>query len=153
VSTHNRKAIFNVDICGGLPALVLTMLVRSAYGRIDLLPALPGAWPRGWLAGAAARDEIVVEHLAWSTERLEAVLRSARDQQFVLGLPPDARLVGLTGADDRRRTADGAIAVAVKAGVPLRVRADREPATRGSMSARPGNGKPSPRGNGRAATR
>jgi len=135
VSTHNRHAIFNVDICGGLPALVLTMLMRCAYGRLDLLPALPDAWPQGRLAGAAARDEIVVEYLAWTPERIEAVLRSGRDQQFVLGLPPDARLVGLTGVDDRHRTGDGAIAVAVKAGVPLRLRADREPAAQRSVTA------------------
>ncbi|WP_249350268.1 glycosyl hydrolase family 95 catalytic domain-containing protein [Microbispora sp. H10836] len=29
VSTHNRDAIFNVDVCGGVPALVAAMLVRS----------------------------------------------------------------------------------------------------------------------------
>lgn len=136
VSTHNRGALFNVDICGGLPALVLAMLARGAYGRLDLLPALPPAWPRGRVQGVAVRDQIVVEHLAWTADHLEAVLRSARNQQFVLGLPAGARLTELIGARDQRRTTDGSVAVAVAAGVPVRVRAERgrsgpQPAERG----------------------
>jgi hypothetical protein len=39
VSTHNAGAIFNTDICGGLPAVVVAMLVRVRGDRIDLLPA------------------------------------------------------------------------------------------------------------------
>src|SRR5690606_15219479 len=45
VSTHNRGALFNTDICGGFPAVVAAMLLRSREGRCDLLPALPPAWP------------------------------------------------------------------------------------------------------------
>src|SRR5690606_39290930 len=41
VPTHNVGEIFNIDICGGLPALVVAMVVRGRPGRVDLLPALP----------------------------------------------------------------------------------------------------------------
>ena len=43
VSTHNAGAIFNTDICGGLPALVVAMLVRGGESTVGLLPALPAA--------------------------------------------------------------------------------------------------------------
>ncbi|GIG89911.1 glycosyl hydrolase family 95 catalytic domain-containing protein [Plantactinospora endophytica] len=35
VSTHNRDAIFNVDVCGGLPAVVAAMLLRSSLVPAD----------------------------------------------------------------------------------------------------------------------
>ena len=44
--THNTRSIFNVDICGGLPAVVIRMLFQSELGRLDFLPALPGNGPR-----------------------------------------------------------------------------------------------------------
>ncbi|MBG0820838.1 glycoside hydrolase N-terminal domain-containing protein [Planomonospora sp. ID91781] len=80
VSTHNRDAIFNVDVCGGLPALVAAMLVRSSlpgagYGRVDLLPALPEAWPRGEARGLVVRGG-TVERLTWKPGRVEAVVRA-----------------------------------------------------------------------------
>ena len=45
VATHNAGAIFNVDVCGGLPALVAALLLASSPGHLTLLPALPAAWP------------------------------------------------------------------------------------------------------------
>ncbi|MEO3861052.1 glycoside hydrolase N-terminal domain-containing protein [Acrocarpospora sp. B8E8] len=73
VSTHNRDAIFNVDICGGTPALIAAMLLRSTHeGRIDLLPACP--WPSGEVTGLLARAGIRLDRLAWSPKRIEATL-------------------------------------------------------------------------------
>jgi hypothetical protein len=85
VATHNLGAIFNVDICGGLPALVVAMLVRSGRDRVDLLPALPAAWPDGEVRGVATRAGVLVERLAWSPDELEAVLVPRRPTR--LGLP------------------------------------------------------------------
>jgi alpha-L-fucosidase 2 len=87
VSTHNRGAIFNVDICGGMPAVVAAMLVGSAMatpggppGRLHLLPALPAAWPTGSVRGLVARNAVTVRHLAWTPDGVEAVLKSATSQ-------------------------------------------------------------------------
>ncbi|MCF7674433.1 MAG: glycoside hydrolase N-terminal domain-containing protein, partial [Akkermansiaceae bacterium] len=55
VSTHNPGELFNTDICGGLPAVVLAMLVDSRPGHLDLLPALPKQWPRGCVEGVRCR--------------------------------------------------------------------------------------------------
>ena len=45
VTMHNPKSLFNVDLCGGLPAVVIKMLVDSHPGNLELLPALPRQWP------------------------------------------------------------------------------------------------------------
>ena len=87
VPTHNRDAMFNVDIAGGLPAVVAAMLVRSAHGRLDLLPAVPAAWPRGRVTGLAARDAIRVLDLRWEPGEVTAVLCALRETRVVVGAP------------------------------------------------------------------
>ncbi|GAA3343807.1 glycoside hydrolase N-terminal domain-containing protein [Amorphoplanes nipponensis] len=87
VPTHNRDALFNVDIAGGLPAVVAAMLVRSAHGRLDLLPALPRAWPRGRVTGLAARDAVRVLELRWEPGRADAVLRARHATTVEVGAP------------------------------------------------------------------
>ncbi|GAG02180.1 unnamed protein product, partial [marine sediment metagenome] len=50
-SMHNHKTLFNMDISGGMPAVIIKMLVASDPGKIQLLPALPAAWPSGAIEG------------------------------------------------------------------------------------------------------
>ncbi|MEV0393559.1 glycosyl hydrolase family 95 catalytic domain-containing protein [Polymorphospora rubra] len=88
VPTHNRDAVFNVDIAGGLPAVVAAMLVRGAHGRLDLLPALPAAWPRGRVTGLVVRGAVTVRELRWAPGAVEAVLWSAAGARLVVGAPP-----------------------------------------------------------------
>jgi hypothetical protein len=88
VPTHNRDELFNVDIAGGLPAVVAAMLVRCAHGRLDLLPARPAAWPRGRVTGLAARDAVRIEELSWAPGRVRAVLGPAADTRLTIGGPP-----------------------------------------------------------------
>ena len=84
VTTHNPKSLFNVDLCGGLPALVLQMLVDSQPGWIDLLPALPAQWPAGKIEGARCRGQIEIRHLAWTPQGLSVTLRSEITQRVEL---------------------------------------------------------------------
>ena len=109
VPTHNRDALFNVDIAGGLPAVVTAMLVRSAHGRLDLLPALPAAWPRGRVTGLCARDAVRVGELVWEPGRVSVVLTARHDVVVTVGLP---------GAPDQ--------SVSLPAGTPVHL---RSPAT------------------------
>ncbi len=53
-SMHNHRSLLNMDISGGLPAVLIQMLVGSAPGKIRLLPALPKAWPTGTIVGRCA---------------------------------------------------------------------------------------------------
>jgi hypothetical protein len=90
VSTHNPNDLFNTDICGGLPAVVLRMLVDSRPGRVDLLPALPPQWPRGSLAGARCVGNIEVRELKWSPKEITATLRSGSAGTVEVMLPNES---------------------------------------------------------------
>src|SRR5690606_38540810 len=76
VPTHNVAEIFHIDICGGLPALVVAMVVRGRPGRVDLLPALPATWSRGAIRGVLLRDGISIRSLTWTPYSVAVELRS-----------------------------------------------------------------------------
>ncbi|RKS06155.1 glycosyl hydrolase family 65 [Nocardiopsis sp. Huas11] len=90
VSTHNRGALFNVDISGGFPAVVAAMLVGSTEGRVDLLPALPRAWPTGRVEGLRARGGVIVDRLEWGSGTGTALLRSVEPRTVRIGFPAGA---------------------------------------------------------------
>lgn len=90
------------DLCGpfqidgnlGAPAGIVEMLLqshqRAADGTviIDVLPALPKAWPTGSLTGLRARDGFIVD-LTWADGRLQ--------QATITGTPGASALVAIAG--------------------------------------------------------
>ena len=84
VSTHNPHQIFNVDICGGLPAVVNHMLVQSKVGELLLMPALPDAWPSGQIEGILCRGQIELKRLAWDGAEVNLSLQSKIEQRIQL---------------------------------------------------------------------
>jgi hypothetical protein len=76
-SQHDPHKTLNMDISGGLPAVIITMLVQSLLPRrqqdpwvIRLLPSLPDAWPKGMLNGVRCRGGFRVD-VAWREGRLD----------------------------------------------------------------------------------
>ena len=123
-SMHNHRSLFNMDISGGMPAVIIKMLVTSDPGRIQLLPALPRAWPTGTIEGALCRGQIEVRRLHWSVEGVESTLLSGKDQTITLELPADistitvegkgARLAKAESPNQRRLTLPAAREVTIK---------------------------------------
>ena len=86
-STHNYRSLFNMDVSGGLPAVLIKMLVASEPGSLQLLPALPDAWPEGAIEGVLCRGQIEIQRLEWKKRTLQVTLVSRRAQQLVLRTP------------------------------------------------------------------
>jgi hypothetical protein len=89
VTNHNVGDIFNTDLSGGFPALLLRMLVDSRPGQLDLLPALPADWPAGRVEGVRARDRIELRSLSWNSRETTAVILSPVDQTLLVRGPDD----------------------------------------------------------------
>ena len=90
-SMHNHKSLFNMDISGGMPAVIIKMLVSSEPGNIQLLPALPVVWPSGTIEGVLCRGQVEIKRLHWDKDRILVNLISGKKQSIILGAPSEIR--------------------------------------------------------------
>ena len=86
---------FQIDGNFGATAAIAEMLLQSHEGTVDLLPALPTAWPEGQVSGLRARGGLVVD-ITW---------KKARVSEVSLDIP-SARVVKLRCDTLLRLTAD-----------------------------------------------
>jgi len=86
MTTHDPHKIFNTDMSGAFPAIVMNMLVYSDVGTVALLPACPAEWNEGELKGASLRGGIRMDSLSWKGASCTVTLTSKADQTIQLSL-------------------------------------------------------------------
>lgn len=87
VSQHDPGEILNLDISGGLPAVIMNMLVQSfepeqpgGPWQLSLLPCLPAQWPSGSIEGVRCRGGFEVA-LQWTESMVtELAIKSLRGE-------------------------------------------------------------------------
>jgi hypothetical protein len=101
------------------------MLVASEPGKVQLLPALPQAWPTGTIEGVLCRGQIEIKRLHWSPTGVQCTLRSGKAQNVLLELPspvyktrvqgPGAKVAKAGAANQRKLTlpASGEVTVEI----------------------------------------
>ena len=83
---HNPYAIPSPDPQGGIPTLIMEMLVYSRPGVIGLLPAEPDSLSQGELKGVVCRTRATIDDLAWNlkTGKVDVTISSRVDQTVAL---------------------------------------------------------------------
>jgi hypothetical protein len=74
------------DAHGGIPAIIMEMLLYSRPGVIEVLPALPPSLVKGSINGMLARTFARIDKLAWDMEarRVDLTVTSVRKQDITL---------------------------------------------------------------------
>ncbi|MCX6922313.1 MAG: hypothetical protein NT154_03725 [Verrucomicrobia bacterium] len=76
----------------GITAGIVEMLLQSHAGEIEILPALPKAWPKGTVKGLRARGGIEAD-ITWQAGRaVKATLRATLDSTHRLRPPPNQKI-------------------------------------------------------------
>jgi alpha-L-fucosidase 2 len=85
-ASHDPWAYPMPDAQGGVPTIIMEMLLYSRPGIIEVLPAVPPTFPKGSINGMLARTFARIDRLSWDLEARSAELTvtSFRKQEITL---------------------------------------------------------------------
>jgi alpha-L-fucosidase 2 len=98
-TNHNPYTLPSPDPQGGIPSILMEMLVYSRPGVVELLPAIPSSLRSGAAKGILCRTQAKMDNLTWNldTKKIDVTISSPIEQTISLVVRR-----GITAADVER---------------------------------------------------
>ncbi|HCC29689.1 MAG TPA: alpha-L-fucosidase, partial [Marinilabiliales bacterium] len=118
---HDPNGLFNMDLSGGFQTAIIKTLVYSEPGFIHILPAKPASWETGSISGILARNQVSVNQLSWTPEKVILKLQSPIGQKIKLKGPSKSASVWVNNKTKTFEEKNKTVEVTLKASEELKI--------------------------------